>query len=168
MRPIPGVRRAALDSLRERDFRLIWTVGILGEFGRRYELLALSLLILEVTDSSAAHLMLLWVFNNLPRPFVSNLAGYLADRFRRQRVIFLGQCVNLVSAAGLLGLMAYDLDSIQTWHIFVWSFSFRAPPRLSRIPRGAPEYSTLWGVTASSTPCPWTLSPRMWAKWWGR
>lgn len=122
MRSIPGVRSTALDSLRERDFRLIWTVGILGEFGRRYELLALSLLILEITESSAAHLMLLWVFNNLPRPFVSNLAGYLADRFSRHRVIFLGQCVNLATAAGLLGLMAYDLAAIQAWHILSVAF----------------------------------------------
>ncbi len=122
MRPLHGVRGTALDSLQERHFRLIWTVGILGEFGRRYELLALSLLILAVTDSSAAHLMLLWVFNNLPRPFVSNLAGYLADRFSRQRIIFLAQCVNLISAAGLLGLMANNLDSIQTWHIFIVTF----------------------------------------------
>ena len=122
MRPIPGVRGTALDLLRARDFRLLWTVGILGEFGRRYEVLALSLLILNITDHSASQLMLLWVFNNLPRPFVSNLAGYLADRFSRQRVIFLGQCVNLASAAVLLGIMAYNLDSLQTWHLFLVTF----------------------------------------------
>ena len=105
--------------MRERDFRVIWGVGILAEFGRRYELVVFSLLILEVTDSSAAQLMLLWVFNNLPRPFVSPLAGYIADRFPRQRVILLGQIVNLATAGGLLGLMLYDLEALRAWHIFL-------------------------------------------------
>ena len=122
MRPIPKVNGTALGLLRERQFRLIWTVGILGEFGRRYEVLALSLLILSITDSSAAHLMLLWVFNNLPRPFVSNFAGYLADRFSRHRVIFLVQFINLTSSAVLLAVMVYSLDSLETWHIFLVAF----------------------------------------------
>ena len=122
MRPIPGIRGTALTLMRERDFRVIWAVGTLAEFGRRYELLAWSLLILKVTDSSASQLMLLWVFNNLPRPFVSQIAGYIADRFDRQRVILLVQAVNLVSVAGLLALMLYDLDFLQTWHIFTAAF----------------------------------------------
>ena len=122
MRPISGIRSTAIGLMRERDFRVIWSVGILAEFGRRNELLAWSLLILYVTDSSASQLMLLWVFNNLPRPFVSQIAGYIADRFARQRVMLLAQAVNLVYTAGLLTLMLYDLDSLQAWHIFVVAF----------------------------------------------
>ena len=122
MRPIPGIRSAAIGLMRERDFRVIWSVGILAEFGRRYEILALSLLILDITNFSPAHLMLLWVFNNLPRPFVSSLAGYVADRFSRQRVMFLVQATNIATTGGLLGLMLYGLDALQTWHIFVAAF----------------------------------------------
>ena len=122
MRPIPGIRGTALALMQVRDFRVIWAVGTLAEFGRRYEILAWSLLILKVSDSAASQLMLLWVFNNLPRPFVSQIAGYYADRFSRQRVMFLVQAVNLVSVAGMLTLMLYDLDSLQVWHIFVIAF----------------------------------------------
>ena len=122
MRPIPGIRSAAIGLMRERNFRVIWSVGILAEFGRRYEILALSLLILDITNFSPAHLMLLWVFNNLPRPFVSSLAGYVADRFSRQRVMFLVQATNIATTGGLLGLMLYGLDALQTWHIFVAAF----------------------------------------------
>ncbi len=121
MRPLPGVRSTALDLMRERDFRVIWSVGILGEFGRRYEILVLSLLILDITGSPA-ELMLLWVFNNLPRPFVSSLAGYIADRFSRQRVILLMQTVNVLSAAGLFILMLQGLDSVQPWHLYTMAF----------------------------------------------
>ena len=122
MRPIPGIRGTAVDLMRERDFRLIWSVGILAEFGRRNEILVWSLLILEVIEAPAAYLMLLWVFNNLPRPFVSSIAGYIADRFPRQRVMLLMQASNVVSVAGLLALMLYSLDSLQSWHIFVVAF----------------------------------------------
>ena len=122
MRPIPGIRGTAVDLMRERDFRLIWSVGILAEFGRRNEILVWSLLILEVIEAPAAYLMLLWVFNNLPRPFVSSIAGYIADRFPRQRVMLLMQASNVVSVAGLLALMLYSLESLQSWHIFVVAF----------------------------------------------
>ena len=121
MRPIPGVRGTAADLMRERNFRFIWSVGILAEFGRRYEILVFSLLILDITNSPA-QLMLLWVFNNLPRPFVSSIAGYIADRFPRQRIMLLTQAVNLATAGGLLALMLYGLDTLQTWHIFVAAF----------------------------------------------
>ncbi len=122
MRPIPGIRGTAVDLMRERDFRIIWSVGILAEFGRRNEILVWSLLILEVIEAPAAYLMLLWVFNNLPRPFVSAIAGYIADRFPRQRVMLLMQASNVVSVAGLLALMLYSLESLQSWHIFVVAF----------------------------------------------
>ena len=121
MRPFPGARGTAADLMRERNFRYIWSVGILAEFGRRYEILVFSLLILDITNSPA-QLMLLWVFNNLPRPFVSSIAGYIADRFPRQRIILLTQAVNLATAGGLLALMLYGLDTLQTWHIFVAAF----------------------------------------------
>ena len=122
MRPIPGTRGTAITLLRERDFRIIWSVGILAEFGRRNEILVWSLLLFKVIEAPASYLMLLWVFNNLPRPFVSPIAGYIADRFPRQRVMFLMQAVNLVSVAALLSVMIYSLDSLQAWHIFVIGF----------------------------------------------
>ena len=122
MRPIPGIRGTAMDLMRQRDFRIIWSVGILAEIGRRNEILVWSLLIFTVIEAPASHLMLLWVFNNLPRPFVSTIAGYIADRFPRQRVMLLMQAANLVSVAGLLALMLYSLESLQSWHIFLVAF----------------------------------------------
>ncbi len=122
MRPIPGIHGTAMDLMREQHFRIIWAVGVLAEFGRRNEILVWSLLIVTVIEAPASHLMLLWVFNNLPRPFVSPMAGYIADRFPRQRVMLLMQAVNLAAVAGLLAPMLYSLESLQSWHIFVVAF----------------------------------------------
>ena len=122
MRPIPGMRGTAAMLMRERDFRYIWAVGILAEFGRRNEILVWSLLLLQVVEAPVSHLMLLWVFNNLPRPFVSPIAGYIADRFARQRVMLLVQGANVFAVAGLLALMIHSLDSLSSWHIFAIAF----------------------------------------------
>ncbi len=122
MRPIPGIRGTAAMLMRERDFRFIWGVGVLAEFGRRNEILVWSLLILQVVDAPVSHLMLLWVFNNLPRPFISPIAGYIADRFSRQRVMLLVQAANVITVAGLLALMIYSLESLQSWHVFAAAF----------------------------------------------
>ena len=122
MRPISGIRGTAIGLLRERDFRVIWSIGILAEFGRRNEILVWSLLLLQVVEAPVSHLMLLWVFNNLPRPFVSPMAGYIADRFSRQRVMLLVQAANVVTVAGLLALMVYSLEILQSWHIFAVAF----------------------------------------------
>ena len=116
------MRGTALTLMRDRNFRIIWSVGILAEVGRRNEILVWSLLLFKVIEAPASYLMLLWVFNNLPRPFVSPIAGYIADRFPRQRVMLLMQAVNVVVVAGLLTMMLNSLDSLQAWHVFLVAF----------------------------------------------
>ena len=107
--------------LRNADFRVIWYVGSLGEFGRRMELLVLSLLILDLTESYF-QLGLVLVFNNLSRPLVSLFSGYIADRFPRGRVLLASQTINVLTAAALLTLIAYDFDLIRPWHLFAAVF----------------------------------------------
>ena len=65
--------------LQDRDFRAIWYVGSLREISRRMELLVLSWLILQATQSPF-QLGLVLVFNNLPRPALSLFTGFIADR----------------------------------------------------------------------------------------
>jgi len=110
-----------LPVLQSADFRIIWYVGSLGEFGRRMELLVLSWLVLQLTDSYF-QLGLVLAFNNLSRPLVSMFTGYIADRFPRGRVLMAGQTINVVVTAILLAVMAYDFDLIQAWHVFAAVF----------------------------------------------
>ena len=62
--------------LRDADFRTIWYVGSLHAFARRIELLVLSWLVLQVTDSYF-QLGLVLVFNNVPRPLISLFSGLI-------------------------------------------------------------------------------------------
>ncbi|HAA95197.1 MAG TPA: hypothetical protein DCE26_05840 [Dehalococcoidia bacterium] len=121
MRPLSGVRGTLWSVLQSADFRVIWYVGSIGEFGRRMELLVLSWLVLQLTDSYF-QLGLVLAFNNLPRPMVSMFTGYIADRFARAKVMLAAQSINVLTAAALLAVMAVDFDLVQPWHVFAAVF----------------------------------------------
>ncbi|MDA1127617.1 MAG: MFS transporter [Chloroflexi bacterium] len=107
--------------LQSADFRAIWYVGSLSEFGRRMELLVLSWLILQATDSYF-QLGLILAFNNLARPLVSMFTGYIADRFPRGKVLLAGQAINVLTTATLLAVIVYDFDLVQSWLVFTAVF----------------------------------------------
>ncbi|MDE2843191.1 MAG: MFS transporter [Chloroflexota bacterium] len=112
-----GPRRDApvFSVMKDRDFRAIWYVGSLRELSRRMELLVLSWLILQATQSPF-QLGLVLVFNNLPRPALSLFTGFIADRFDRWRILMASQIINTLVAAALLALIV--ADAIEAWHVF--------------------------------------------------
>ena len=89
------------------------------EVSRRLEMLVLSWLVLQTTDSPF-QLGLVLVFNNLPRPLFSLFAGLVADRFSRRRILFAAQGVNTLLAVVILALIWQD--QLATWHIFLAVF----------------------------------------------
>jgi MFS family permease len=115
----PHAPALAIPLLREANFRSLWGVGGLTEISRRLELLALSWLILETTNSTF-QLALIWVFNNLPRPILSPFTGIIADRFSRHRVMVVAQGLNGLTATGVLFLLVADV--VQPWHVFAATF----------------------------------------------
>ena len=110
-------RMVMLPLVANRDFRTIWYVGSLGEFARRTELLALSWLVLQLTDSYL-QLGLVLVFNNLPRPIVSLFSGLIADRFDRRLILLAAQSVNTIAAGLVLALLVIDMDAVRPWQVF--------------------------------------------------
>ena len=118
MEPQPRAGSPVAAVLRNADFRLIWWVGSLHEFARRMELLVLSWLILQVTDSYF-QLGLILVFNNLPRPILSLFSGILADRANRHHILFVAQLVNTLTVAIVLAVIAIDIELLKPWHVFL-------------------------------------------------
>jgi MFS family permease len=115
----PRANAPAFEVLKDQDFRAIWYVGGVHEISRRMELLVLSWLILQTTDSPF-QLGLVLVFNNLPRPLFSLFSGIIADRFSRQRILVAAQSINTLLAASILSLIFFDL--IVSWHVFLAVF----------------------------------------------
>ena len=119
MRPVPRSRVPILSVFQNGNFRTLWYAGSLIESSRRMELLVLSILVLQETNSPF-QLALILVFFNLPRAMFSLFAGAVAERLSRQQVLLAAQSTHMLVAAGLLLLMA--TDQIQAWHAFVAVF----------------------------------------------
>ena len=119
----PPLRDSApvFSVLKDGPFRTIWCVGTLHEFARRMELLILSWLILQATDSYFL-LGLVLVFNNLPRPLISLFSGVIADRFSRHRIIFISQVVNALTSGAMLFMVAFHMESLSEWMVFAAIF----------------------------------------------
>ena len=102
--------------LQDRNFRLLWAARWIHETSRRMELIALGYLIYELTDS-VFQVGLIPVFLNGPRPPFSLVAGMLADRLDRWRILAGIHTFYLLVAAGLLILLILGL--VHPWHVFV-------------------------------------------------
>ncbi|HZA25358.1 MAG TPA: MFS transporter [Dehalococcoidia bacterium] len=119
MQPRPRTTAPVFTVLKDRDFRAIWYLGGLHEISRRMELLVLSWLILQTTDSPF-QLGLVLVFNNVPRPLFSLFSGFVADRFSRHRILYVAQTINTLVTAGILLLIIRE--QIASWHVFLAVF----------------------------------------------
>lgn len=105
----------ALVVLQNPNFRLLWAARWVHEISRRMELLVLGYLIYELTDS-AFQVGLISAFLNGPRPPLSLVAGMLADRLDRWKILASIHTFYLLVALALLALLLLDL--IHPWFVF--------------------------------------------------
>ncbi len=102
--------------LQDRNFQYLWAARWIHEVSRRMELLLLGYLVLELTDS-AFQVGLISVFLNGPRPPFALVAGMLADRLDRWRILTTIHIIYLLLASCLLVLLILQL--IEPWHVYV-------------------------------------------------
>ena len=94
----------------------MWAARWVHEISRRMELLVLGYLVYKLTDS-AFQVGLISVFLNGPRPPLSLVAGMLADRLDRWRILTGIHTFYLLVALGLLALLVLNL--IHPWLVFL-------------------------------------------------
>ncbi len=94
--------------LQNPNFRLMWAARWVHEISRRMELLVLGYLIYELTDS-VFQVGLISAFLNGPRPPLSLIAGMLADRLDRWRILTGIHTFYLLVASAILALLLLDL-----------------------------------------------------------
>jgi len=95
-----GDRESPWRSLRTRNYRLFWTGGLISNTGRWFQSVAIPAIIWQLTESAA------WVgfagFSRMaPMALVSPIAGALADRYDRRKLLLVTQSLQAV-ATGLL------------------------------------------------------------------
>lgn len=90
-------------SLRDRNYRLFWIGGLISNTGRWFQSVAIPAIIWQLTESAA------WVgftgFSRMaPMALVSPVAGALADRYDRRKLLLVTQSLQAV-ATGVLMVM---------------------------------------------------------------
>ena len=123
-------------SLSERNFRLFWLGGLISNTGRWFQSVAIPAIIWELTESAA------WVgfagFSRMaPMALVSPIAGALADRYDRRKLLLVTQSLQAF-ATGLL-MLAWIAGN-RTPEVFICLLYTSPSPRdglLSRMPSSA-------------------------------
>ncbi|MBL7183033.1 MAG: MFS transporter [Anaerolineae bacterium] len=107
------------DALTNRSFRRLWPAAWLWYTCRWVELTVLSWLVLELTDSPS-EVALVGVSRLAPMFLLGVVAGSLADRFPKKRVMMGLQTVNLVVSFSMT--LVIFARTVQPWHTFVYMF----------------------------------------------
>ncbi len=136
------LRVGTFKSLKHRNFRLLWFGLLFSSAGQWIQQITLGWLVYDLTGSAA----LLGLVNGLravPFLLTGPLAGVLADRLDRRRLMFWTQ-VFLLVLSFLFGLDIV-LGRLQVWHIFIFTlftgiaWSFNQPVRQSVVPEVVPR-----------------------------
>lgn len=108
-------------ALRHRNFRLYLGGMAVSLAGTWMHQLAQSWLVYRLTGSEFM-LGVVWFCSNIPVLLLSPLAGLVADRYPRRRVIFLAQAVAALQAAVLAALTLSG--RVEVWHVVVLALVF--------------------------------------------
>ncbi len=113
--------RITFAALATRNYRLFATGSLVSNVGTWMQRVAQDWLILTLTASAGA-LGLTTGLQFLPMLLFSPIAGVIADRYPKRRVLMVTQVVLGLSAA-TLGLLAVT-GMAQPWHVYVLAFVF--------------------------------------------
>jgi MFS family permease len=107
-----------LGAFQSRDFRLYWAATLLQQSSNWMQNVAVAWLLLEMTNSPAL-LGLNWLFQSVPFICSSMVAGAVADRINRRRLLLITQTgLCLISLTQAL-LVIFGL--IQVWQVYLLS-----------------------------------------------
>ncbi len=118
-----------------RNYRLYATGALVSNVGTWMQRVGQDWLVLQLSGGSGTALGITTGLQFLPMLLLSPLAGVVADRFPKQRVLVATQ-IAMALPAGLLGVLAVT-GVAETWHVYVLALlfgvgtAFDAPARQS-------------------------------------
>lgn len=141
-------------ALHYRDFRLLWTGLTVSAVGTWMQIVALSLLVLDLTHGSAVALGTLSLTQALAFLLFAAVGGSFADHFDKRRLLLLTQSL-MIGFAVLLGILTMT-GQIRFWMILVLGFasssalSFDQPARFALITSLVPKEHLMNAVSLQS------------------
>lgn len=146
-------RGGTFSSLRHINYRYLWVGTVFMSAGQWVQQVTLGWLIYDLTASS----VLLGMLNGLravPFLVVSPIAGVIADRMDRRKILMATQYVLMVTTAGMGFLVASG--HLQVWQVFAFTlvtsiaWSFVDPVRQSVVPTLVPKEDLMNAVALNS------------------
>jgi MFS family permease len=145
---------AAFRSLRHRDFRVLWSGLMVSAVGTWMQIVAQSLLVLQLTHGSALALGLVSLAQSLAFFLFALVGGGFADRLDRKRLLLTTQSV-LMALALAMGILTMT-GTIRVWMIVTIAFlsgtalSFDQPARAALISSLVPKQDLLNAISLQS------------------
>jgi predicted MFS family arabinose efflux permease len=156
--PLSGNDRSSRPSpfraLQHRDFRLLWSGLAVSAVGTWMQIVAMSLLVLQLTHGSAVALGALSLVQAGSFLLLALLGGSVADRLDKRRLLLLTQSL-MMGFAVLLGVLTAT-GAIRFWMILLIAFgssatlSFDQPSRNALIASLVPEENLMNAVSLQS------------------
>lgn len=149
-----GGRFRTFRALRHRDFRILWGGLAVSAIGTWMQIVALSLLVLDLTHGSAAALGAVSLTQALSFLLFSAAGGGAADRFEKRRLLLVTQSI-LMGLALLLGTLT-AAGVIRFWMIPLFALgssatlSFDQPARNALAASLVPKESLMNAVALQS------------------
>ncbi|MGB6836729.1 MAG: MFS transporter [Dehalococcoidia bacterium] len=144
---------ATFSSLRYRDYRLLWTGQVGHSASLWMEMVIRPVLILHLTDS-ALQVGLVVATRMVPTLLFGLIAGVVADRFDKRRILLACQTVTM-SMHFLLAMLVLS-GMVEVWQVFATAFvsgtsmAFNQPARQSLVPRLVPERELLNAIALNT------------------
>jgi len=144
--PVPARRSSLLEPFRYRDFRLLWSGLLVANLGTWMQLTSLGYLVVALAGSArlaSLDVGILGASSAGPVLLLSPLAGVVADRYPRRRVLFITNSIEVLLALAL-GLLT-TTHRIALWEIYIigglrsTGQAFDAPARQSWVPLLVPR-----------------------------
>ena len=108
--------RKSFSSLRNRNFRILWIGGTLSHIGDDMQLVAVSWLVLLITNSPFL-LGVASIVQGIPRLFFGLIGGVMADRKNRHRLLIVYQGSEMFLSL-FFAFLVFS-GKIQFWHILI-------------------------------------------------
>jgi MFS family permease len=157
MRASPNAERPGsprFGALAHRDFRIFWLGGTVSATGTWMQIVALNLLVLELTKGSPVALGGVSLAQGLSFLIFAPVGGGAADHFDKRRLLFVTQSL-LMTIAGLLAVLQWS-GALSFWMIPIAAFlsgtilSFDQPARNALVSTLVPKENLMNAVSLQS------------------
>ncbi|MGA7732649.1 MAG: MFS transporter, partial [Chloroflexia bacterium] len=135
------------ELLRNRNYRFLWLGQIVSDFGDSLTMLALLILVNQITGSAAA-IATMFIVLLVPHVTVGLVAGVYVDRLDRKRIMVVSDIVRGVLVLGFVGVALLGTADY-LWLMYVLGFlqamvgTLFTPARSALIPNIVPQQALL-------------------------